>query len=122
MHNSDNDLELPSFDSILSNVENEIQLNQIQQLIDVFSNPILLDEKTLSHSLQTKKDILIDPSFWIQLKSTIIEEHGFELNNQIVEIEKKNKMIMDSIEYAKTIQEVILTSHEYMSSVFPDHL
>ena len=121
MHNSDDALDLPGLDSILSNVENEIHLSKIQYLLQLFSNSSILEEKKLSEALDSNIGILKDPSFWSQLKSSIIDQHGFELSNQTVEIEKKNKMIMDSIEYAKTIQEAILTSHEYMSSVFPDH-
>ena len=121
MHNSDDSFDSTEFDSILSRLENDINLSQIQQLIYTFSNPSILDEETLTHTFESNFDLLKDPSFWSQLKSSIIEQHGFELSNQTVEIEKKNKLIMDSIEYAKTIQEAILTSHEYMSSVFPDH-
>lgn len=121
MYNSDDSFDSPEFDSILSKVENEIRLSQIQQLIDNVSNPSILDEQGLKETLDSNFDLLKDPTFWSQLKSRIVEQHGFELSNQTVEIEKKNKMIMDSIEYAKTIQEAILTSHEYMSSVFPDH-
>ena len=36
-------------------------------------------------------------------------------------IEQKNKDITDSIEYAKTIQEAILTSSEYCKQVLPQH-
>jgi serine phosphatase RsbU (regulator of sigma subunit) len=121
MHHSDDSFDSPEFDSILSKLENEIRLNQIQQLIETVSNPSILDEKTLKGTLESNFDLLKDPSFWSQLKTSIIDQHGFELSNQTLEIEKKNKLIMDSIEYAKTIQEAILTSHEYMSSVFPDH-
>lgn len=121
MHHSDDSFDSPEFDSILSKVENEIRLNQIQQLIETFSNPSILEEETLKETLESNFDLLKDPSFWSQLKTSIIDQHGFELSNQTLEIEKKNKLIMDSIEYAKTIQEAILTSHEYMSSVFPDH-
>jgi hypothetical protein len=34
MHHSDDSFDSPEFDSILSKLENEIRLNQIQQLIE----------------------------------------------------------------------------------------
>lgn len=39
--------------------------------------------------------------------------------NQI--IEDKNALITESIEYAKTIQEALLTSNEYLTNVFPQY-
>jgi serine phosphatase RsbU (regulator of sigma subunit) len=42
-----------------------------------------------------------------------------EEQNQI--IEEKNGLITESIEYAKTIQEAMVTSSEYFQSIFSDH-
>lgn len=43
------------------------------------------------------------------------------LEKQNQEIEKKNLLITDSIDYAKTIQEAVLPGHEAVQAVFPQH-
>lgn len=51
----------------------------------------------------------------------IVTERTAEVVKQKEEIEEKNVQIMESIEYAKTIQEAILTSDEFFERVFPEH-
>jgi serine phosphatase RsbU (regulator of sigma subunit) len=43
------------------------------------------------------------------------------LSAQNVEIEEKNQEITDSINYARKIQEALLTSEDYRKKMFPDH-
>ncbi|NDF60302.1 MAG: hypothetical protein EB100_04405, partial [Crocinitomicaceae bacterium] len=50
----------------------------------------------------------------------IVEERTAEVVKQRDEIQEKNEMITESIEYAKTIQEAIITSDEYFKNIFSD--
>lgn len=51
----------------------------------------------------------------------IVQERTAEIVEQKNEIEEKNKTITESIEYAKTIQEAILTSDEFFKKTFDDY-
>ena len=50
----------------------------------------------------------------------IVEERTAEVVKQRDEIQEKNEMITESIEYAKTIQEAIITSDDYFRAIFSD--
>ena len=50
----------------------------------------------------------------------IVEERTAEVVKQRDEIQEKNQMITESIEYAKTIQEAIITSNDYFKKLFSD--
>lgn len=51
----------------------------------------------------------------------IIKAATAEIQAQKDELEEKNKNIMDSIRYAKRIQEAVIPSESQMSRAFPDH-
>jgi serine phosphatase RsbU (regulator of sigma subunit) len=63
-----------------------------------------------------KKDNIV-----LELQKREIEERNLALNTANIVIAEKNKNITDSIEYAKRIQQTLLTSDEYLRSVFKDH-
>ena len=50
----------------------------------------------------------------------IVQERTSEVVKQRDEIQEKNYLITESIEYAKTIQEAIITSDEYMNNLFSE--
>jgi serine phosphatase RsbU (regulator of sigma subunit)/ligand-binding sensor domain-containing protein len=50
----------------------------------------------------------------------IVKERTAEVVKQRDEIQEKNGLITESIEYAKTIQEAIITSDEYFRNIFKD--
>jgi serine phosphatase RsbU (regulator of sigma subunit) len=50
----------------------------------------------------------------------IVHERTAEVVKQRDEIQEKNHLITESIEYAKTIQEAIITSNEYFKNLFSD--
>jgi serine phosphatase RsbU (regulator of sigma subunit) len=50
----------------------------------------------------------------------IVKERTAEVVKQRDEIQEKNGLITESIEYAKTIQEAIITSDEYFQNIFQD--
>lgn len=50
----------------------------------------------------------------------IVKERTAEVVKQRDEIQEKNELITESIEYAKTIQEAIITSDEYFQNIFYD--
>ena len=50
----------------------------------------------------------------------IVDERTAEVVKQRDEIQEKNEMITESIEYAKTIQEAIITSDDYFRAIFSD--
>ena len=55
-----------------------------------------------------------------QKQKEIIEVQKVEVEKQRDEINDKNKLITESIEYAKTIQEAIITSHKTFKDIFAD--
>jgi sigma-B regulation protein RsbU (phosphoserine phosphatase) len=87
-------------------------LNQIQSNNDITENLQFTKEE---------ESIFNDPLFWKNFSDKIIEEYNSNLLTQKNDIDQKSKLITESIEYAKTIQEAILTSNEYFTSIFSDH-
>jgi len=81
-----------------------------KKLIEVeeLSQKTILQEKEKQKILETQKEILA-----IQ-----VEERLFEIVQQKKVIEEKNKDITESIEYAKTIQEAILPTNEFIKKIF----
>jgi serine phosphatase RsbU (regulator of sigma subunit) len=55
-----------------------------------------------------------------QKQKGIIEGQKIEVEKQRDEINEKNQLITESIEYAKTIQEAIITSHQTFKDIFAD--
>jgi serine phosphatase RsbU (regulator of sigma subunit)/Tfp pilus assembly protein PilF len=55
-----------------------------------------------------------------QKQKNIIEIQKVEVEQQRDEINEKNQLITESIEYAKTIQEAIITSHQTFKDIFTD--
>ena len=55
-----------------------------------------------------------------QKQKNIIEIQKVEVEQQRDEINEKNQLITESIEYAKTIQEAIITSHQTFKDIFAD--
>lgn len=93
-----------------------------EQDINMYDSTISSLLHNTESALETKNTTVFqDPTFWTMFKERIIQEHASDLIQQKQEIEQKNRLITESIEYAKTIQEAILTSHEYFTSVFSDH-
>lgn len=72
-------------------------------------------------TIQENLKVFENPIFWERFKNQIIEDFANEMITQKKELIKKNLEITDSIKYAQTIQQAILTSHEYFTSVFSDH-
>lgn len=106
-------------------IENSSEENVFDHII----NPIIF---SLKNSLELEKNLPIsviqdnssafqDPLFWVNFKEQIIQEFASEMILQKQELIQKNRQITDSIKYAQTIQQAILTSHEYFTSVFSDH-
>lgn len=54
-------------------------------------------------------------------KNSLLETQQKEINEKNLALESKNNEITESIEYAKTIQEALLTSKEYLDGLFKDH-
>ena len=55
-----------------------------------------------------------------QKQKGVIEGQKIEVEKQRDEINEKNQLITESIEYAKTIQEAIITSHQTFKDIFAD--
>jgi serine phosphatase RsbU (regulator of sigma subunit) len=51
----------------------------------------------------------------------VIEERTFEIRQQKEEIEKSHHHVSESLNAAKPIQEAIVTSYEYITSIFPEN-
>ncbi len=50
----------------------------------------------------------------------IIDERTFEINSKNKELNKRNKLITDSIRYAKHIQEAVLPNEQILNKFFPE--
>ena len=56
-----------------------------------------------------------------QRQKRIIEDQKKEVEEAHVQVETKNKQIIDSIQYAKRIQQALLKSEEYETKHLPEH-
>jgi sigma-B regulation protein RsbU (phosphoserine phosphatase) len=90
-------------------------------LTQLNSNSDSTDIQKKFNLTQDQESILNDPSFWKKFSDKVIHDYKSNLKVQEQEIDQKSKLITESIEYAKTIQEAILTSNEYFTSIFSDH-
>ncbi len=105
--------------------ENSLEKNVFDHLITPIINSLKNaadTETSLPISIiQEYNHIFQNPLFWENFKDQIIQEFASEMIEQKKELIQKNSQITDSIKYAQTIQQAILTSHEYFTSVFSDH-
>ena len=90
----------------LTNKNLEKKLIEVEQL----STKAIEQEKEKQKILETQKETL----------EIQVQERTSEIVEQKIVIEKKNKDITDSIDYAKTIQEAILPNKELKYQLFPD--
>ncbi len=93
----------------------------INPIIHSLKNSVDLEKNLPISILQENSSAFQDPIFWENFKDQIIQEFASEMIEHKKELEQKNRQITDSIKYAQTIQQAILTSHEYFTSVFSDH-
>lgn len=77
----------------------------------------------VGYSLYNKKKantLLAKQNNEIMEQRDMIEQQGFELVKAIVQIEKQNKDITSSINYAKQIQEALLPTEDILKSILPE--
>lgn len=84
----------------------EKKLEEVEDL----SAKTLEQEKDKQRILESQKEML----------ETQVTERTSEIVEQKTIIERKNKDITDSIDYAKTIQKAILPTNEYIHALFPE--
>ena len=101
--------------------ENNLFNLLITPIIQSLKNSGETDHSLPISIIQEHSLVFQDPTFWEHFKDQIIEEFANDMIIQKKELIKKNLQITDSIKYAQTIQQAILTSHEYFTSVFSDH-
>lgn len=78
--------------------------------VEQLSAKMIEQEKEKQKILETQNEIL----------ETQVQERTIEITNQKTIIERKNKDITDSIDYAKTIQRAILPAMSVVKNSFPD--
>lgn len=78
----------------------------------------LVDERTLE--LKNQNDELHALNAEIIMQRDEIEQHNSEISEQKEQIEVKNKKILDSIHYAKRIQNALLPSSENINDLLPN--
>ena len=101
--------------------ENNVFDHIITPIINSLKNTIDTEISLPISTIQEQNNVFQNPIFWKNFKDQIIQEFACEMIEQKKELEQKNRQITDSIKYAQTIQQAILTSHEYFTSVFSDH-
>jgi serine phosphatase RsbU (regulator of sigma subunit) len=86
-----------------------------------------LKDKNLKEQRLIRIGLIIGLGLFLALSFLLFNRYRFKqkanllLEKQKEEIHKKNTLITDSIDYAKTIQEAVLPDEEYLSSLLPDH-
>ena len=115
---------------ISSNVKDKIQFtfkienNEIGKLVNSF---IILQNK-ICNQLDFLEENITKRTQQIVLQNKHIKEQNEEISSQRDDviaknslIKKQNLKIIDSIKYAKTIQEAFLPKHEEIAQKFPEH-
>ena len=98
--------------------EKEIQLlTKDQQL----ANKTLKEQRIVRIGLISGLTLLIILSFTLYNRYRFKQKANLLLEKQKREIQNKNVLITDSIDYAKTIQEAILPDDEKLNEFFPEH-
>lgn len=98
--------------------EKEIQLlTKDQQL----ANKTLKEQRIVRIGLVSGLILLFILSFTLYNRYRFKQKANLLLEKQKEEIHKKNVLITDSIDYAKTIQEAILPDDEKLNEFFPQH-
>lgn len=86
-----------------------------------------LKDKNLKEQRLIRTGLIIGLVLFLALSFLLFNRYRFKqkanllLEKQKEEIHKKNRLITDSIDYAKTIQDAILPDDERLSSLLPDH-
>jgi serine phosphatase RsbU (regulator of sigma subunit) len=87
----------------------------------------LLKDKTLKEQRFVRIGLIIGLGLLLALSFLLFNRYRFKqkanliLEKQKEEIQQKNILITDSIDYAKTIQEAILPDNEKLSAFFPEY-
>jgi serine phosphatase RsbU (regulator of sigma subunit) len=84
-------------------------------------NKNLKEQRLIRIGLSIGLGLLLALSFLLFNRYRFKQKANLLLEKQKEEIRKKNTLITDSIDYAKTIQEAVLPDNEYLSSLLPDH-
>lgn len=122
----------------LSNLEDlEIQKNGTRHPLRISATPVRNNENQIEYSIAVFEDITLEKqkeaelrnakelTFLHQIESAKKESEIERLKNSELklanqQIEKKNREILDSIEYAKYIQDTLLSSQEEINRNFSD--
>lgn len=98
--------------------EKEIALlTKDQQL----ANKTLKEQRIVRIGLISGLALLVILSFTLYNRYRFKQKANLLLEKQKQEIQNKNMLITDSIDYAKTIQEAILPADEQLTEFFPEH-
>jgi serine phosphatase RsbU (regulator of sigma subunit) len=84
-------------------------------------NKNLKEQRLIRIGLIIGLGLLFALSFLLFNRYRFKQKANLLLEKQKDEIRKKNTLITDSIDYAKTIQEAVLPDDVYLSSLLPDH-
>jgi serine phosphatase RsbU (regulator of sigma subunit) len=127
------------FSGVKDSILNEASLKQTAELntryeTDKKEKEILLltkdqqlKDKTLKEQRLVRIGLIIGLGLFLALSFVLFNRYRFKqkanliLEKQKREIHKKNMLITDSIDYAKTIQEAILPDKEKLNALLPEH-
>jgi serine phosphatase RsbU (regulator of sigma subunit)/Tfp pilus assembly protein PilF len=127
------------FSSVKDSILNEESLKQTAELntryetekkekeILLLTKDQQLKDKTLKEQQLVRIGLIIGLALFLSLSFVLFNRYRFKqkanliLEKQKQEIHKKNMLITDSIDYAKTIQEAILPTDEKLNAFFPEH-
>ncbi|MFL5752063.1 MAG: tetratricopeptide repeat protein [Bacteroidia bacterium] len=81
----------------------------------------LKQERTQRYSLYGGLALVLVFSFFLFNRFKVTNRQKKEIEHQKLLVEEKNKEVMDSINYAKRIQEALLKEQEHVTSHLPEH-
>lgn len=110
----------------IAELETRFETDKKEKVIQLLTKDNELKEKSFKEQRIIGLSLLAGLALLFILSATLYNRYRFKqkanllLENQKKEIEQKNTLITDSIDYAKTIQEAILPSGKVFGTFFPD--
>jgi serine phosphatase RsbU (regulator of sigma subunit) len=110
----------------VTEINTKYQTEKKEKEIQLLTKDQQLKDKTLREQRVIRIALIVGLGLFFILSFTLYNRYRFKqkantlLEKQKQEIQEKNMLITDSIDYAKTIQEAVFPSENKMMSLFPD--
>lgn len=101
-------------------LEIDLQKNEIEQLkADLIEKNFILEQQQLE--VLAQRDAILEKNQVFEQQNEEIHAQNDELEKQRDLVEAHNQKMLDSITYAKKIQEALLTPSEVLNDIIPEH-